>query len=246
MLYPKQMARDGELPMKEVFPLILDLNRRLARSVSQAVKKGLFPVVLGGDHTNAIGTWNGVQGPLALLWIDAHMDAHTLETSPSGAYHGMPLAALLGYGEREMTHLVSSHPVLKPENLAVIGVRSYETGEVELLKRLNVRVYFMDEVKKRGLKEILPEAMQHVMRGAAHFGVSLDLDVFDPQEAPGVGSPEEGGILPSELLPLLPLFGKEKRFAAFELVEFNPDRDLNHKTRDLSYKVLSQVLSSKQ
>lgn len=244
MLYPKTRARDENVPLAQSLPMICAFNLTLAHAVRRAVKSGSFPVVLGGDHTNAIGTWNGIEGPVGLLWIDAHLDAHTLKTSPSGAYHGMPAAALLGYGDSQMTQLIRKEPVLKPQNLAFIGARSFEEGEEALLKKLNVRIYFMDEVKKRGLKEILPEALAHVMRGASHLGVSLDLDFFDPHDAPGVGSPEAGGVRPSEFLPLLSLIRSDKRLAAFELVELNPERDVTHKTRELSYQILREVMSS--
>lgn len=243
MLYPTIRARDENVPLDQSLPMICAFNLTLAKAVRRAVKNGSFPIVLGGDHANAIGTWNGIDGPLGLLWIDAHLDAHTPQTSPSGAYHGMPVAALLGHGDPQMTHLTRKEPVLAPQNLAYIGVRSFEKGEEALLEKLNVRIYFMDEVKKRGLKAILPEAIQHVMRGGSHLGVSLDLDVFDPVDAPGVGSPEEGGIRPSELLPLLSLFKEDRRLAALEIVEFNPERDVNHKTRDLIFQIIKRIAS---
>ncbi len=242
MLFPDKLARNEEVPLAQSLPLIRDFNLRLMKTVRKAVQNGSFPVVLGGDHSIAVGTWNAFDVPFGLLWIDAHLDSHTEKTTPSGAYHGMPAAALLGHGIPEMAHLVKKHPVLKPQNLAFIGARSFEKGETELLSKLNVKVYFMDEVHERGLKEIIPEAIAHVMRGVSHYGVSLDLDVFNVEEAPGVGSPEEGGIRKGELLPLLSQLSKDPRLLAFELLEFNPERDIDHKTRELVFEILQKVM----
>ena len=242
MLYPAKQASEENIPPAQSLPLIYDFNLKLAHAVQRAVQNGSFPVVIGGDHSIAIGTWNAFHQPFGLLWIDAHMDAHTPETTPSGAYHGMPLAALLGHGNREMAQLVKKQPVLKPQNLALIGVRSFEPGELELLQKLKVRIYYMDEVNERGLKAIIPEALAHITQGVSHYGVSLDLDAFSLEEAPGVGSPEEGGIRKKDLFPFLSQFGRDERLIAFEMVEFNPERDIGHKTREVAFEVLQEVL----
>ena len=242
LLYPDQLARNENIPLSQSLSLIQKFNLQLAKAVRKVVKNGAFPIVLGGDHSIAVGTWNAFDPPFGLLWIDAHLDAHTQQTTPSGAYHGMPAAALLGKGAVEMAQLIQKLPVLKPQNLAFIGPRSFEEGEKALLQEFNVRVYFEEEVRARGLKAILPEAIAHITRGVSHYGVSLDLDVFPVTEAPGVGSPEEGGIHSSELLPLLSQIGKDPRLLAFELVEFNPEKDIAAKTRDLAYTILYEVM----
>lgn len=242
MLYPEKKAKDHEIPLSESLPLIRDFNLQLYHAVKKTLQKQAFPIVVGGDHSVAVGTWNAFAAPFGLLWIDAHMDAHTPSTSPSGAYHGMPIAALLGHGVPEMAQLVRKEPVLRPENLAFIGIRSYEAGEEALLKKLGVKVYFMEEVKRRGLKEIIPEALQHVTRNVSRFGVSLDLDAFDVTEAPGVGSPEADGVHQKELLPLLHTLGHDPRCMGFELVEYNPERDVQKKTLELAYQVLYEVM----
>ncbi|MDE3047523.1 MAG: arginase [Verrucomicrobiota bacterium] len=242
LLYPDQRAKDKNIPLAESLPLIRDFNMQLYNAVKKALQKKTFPIIVGGDHSIAVGTWNAFPKPFGLIWIDAHMDAHTPQTSPSGAYHGMPVAALFGRGLPEMAQLVRKEPVLQPENFAYIGVRSYESGEAALIKQLNVKTYFMDEVKKRGLSTIIPEAIAHVTRHLSHYGVSCDLDAFDPSIAPGVGSPEPGGIGGQAMLPLLAQFGKDPRFIGFELVEYNPERDENHKTAELAYEILKQVM----
>lgn len=243
MLYPDKLARNGTLPSARILPLIRNFNLQLAHTVRRATKNGSFPIVLGGDHSIAIGTWNAFEVPFGLIWIDAHLDSHTVKTTPSGAYHGMPVAALLGYGVQELAYLIKKEPVIRPQNLVFIGACSFEEAEIALLKKLNVKIYFLDEVMQRGLQAILPEAIAHATRGGvSHYGVSLDLDVFPVEEAPGVGSREEGGIRKADMLPFLSHLGKDPRLLAFELVEFNPERDSNHKTRELAFELLQEVM----
>lgn len=211
------------------------LSDRLSERVKTIVDSGDLPLVLGGDHSCAIGTWSGVasalrqQGPVGLIWIDAHMDAHVPETSPSGAFHGMPLACLLGHGEPSLV-AIAGGGTLRPEHVCLVGVRSFESGEAELLARLGVRVFFMDEVRRRGLAPVMEEARRIVNRGTVAFGVTLDIDALDPQEAPGVGSPEPGGISASALCQTLGRLGGDERLAALEIVEYNPFHDPQGRT----------------
>ena len=249
-LYPTVKFKQKDIPLNESLPLIAEFNNRLADRVFDVMKQGHFPVVIGGDHSIAIGTWNGVgcflsqqsEKPLGLLWIDAHMDSHTEETTPSGAWHGMPLAALMGHGRKELTDVKRSEPILKPENVCLIGIRSYEEEEAKLLESLNVRIYFIEEVKKRGFQTVLREAIAHVSKGTVGYGVSLDVDVVDPSEAPGTGSTESNGLSATELLKGLPLLSIDPHLRAFELVEFNPHLDKQDKTRKLCQQILSTVL----
>lgn len=242
LIYPKVQAFEQELSLSDVPPILHSFNWRLAEAVRQGVKRGDFPIVLGGDHANAVGTWNGVGAPLGLLWIDAHMDAHTPETTPSGAYHGMPLAALLGYGDPTMAELFEKEPLLQPKDVVLFGVRSFEEGEAALLKKLNVRIYLMEEIRKRGLEVTFQEALSHVKKNTPRFGVSLDLDVFDPLDAPGVGSPEPNGLFEKEFLPQLCSLKNDSQLVALEIVEYNPEEDLEQKTEELVFQILSQVL----
>ena len=243
MLYPKVRFKEKEISLKDAFPLIIDLNHRITGSVEKAMKRGDFPVVVGGDHSVAVGTWTGVghhfgKQPLGLIWIDAHMDSHTPETTPSGAWHGMPLAALMGYGAKEW-----AAPIIKPEHLCLIGTRSFEEGEMKLLERLNVRIYYMEEVKKRGFQTVLREAIARVSKGTIGYGASLDIDVVDPIDAQGFGSPEPEGIRAKELLQGLTLLSIDPHLKAFEFVEFNPHLDREGKTLKLCKNILSTVLS---
>lgn len=250
MLYSQKMASDGEIPLAEALPLIYEFNLRLAKLVSETLKRNEFPVAVTGDHSSAVGTWNGIHNylvkktdlPLGLIWIDAHVDSHTPETTPSGAWHGMPLASLLGFGAKEMAQLLEKESVLKPENVVLVGVRSFEEGEMKLLKELRVKIYFIEEVRERGLHAVLHEAISRVTNGTCGFGVSLDLDVIDPKDAPGVGSPEEEGVRAEEFLKALPLLRKHPKLVGLEVVEYNPERDVDHKTRELVFQILKGIL----
>lgn len=224
----------GDTPLHAVAAL----DTRLAAEVEHTLSAGHFPLVVGGDHSCAIGTWSGVHrvlastGPLGLIWIDAHMDSHTFATTPSGQIHGMPLAVLLGHGEAALTAIEGTEAKLRPEHVCLIGVRSYEAGEAALLHRLGVRVFDMDEVRRRGLAAVFDEALAIVRNGTAGFGVSVDLDALDPEEEPGVGTPVPGGLRRAELAEALSRMRDDPAFVAMEIVEYNPCRDRGHATAD--------------
>ena len=211
--------------------VIAGLCRKLSRAVEGAVEGNSWFTVFGGDHTTAIGTWSGVhnalhrKGPLGLIWIDAHMDSHVPDTSPSGWLHGMPLACLLGFGPDALTGVAAAGPVLQPAHVALVGVRSYEPGEAELLDRLGVKVFFMDEVLARGIDGVMEDALAIAGEGTAGFGLSIDIDAVDPLDAPGVGTPVSDGLRATEVISVLGHIRRRPRFLGMEIVEFNPTRD---------------------
>lgn len=221
---------------------------RLAKRVERIVGEGDLPIVVGGDHTSAIGTWKGVahalahQGLLGLLWIDAHMDAHTPETTESGMLHGMPVACLLGYGYPELTEIAHGAK-LDPKCVCLYGVRSFERGEAEFLERLGVRVFFMEEIAQRGIPETLREALRIVRCADAGFGITLDLDAIDPGDAPGVGSPAPHGIRGAELVSALAECGGHAGLAGVEVVEYNPYHDRQAATAGLVGDALIAILA---
>ncbi len=218
---------------------ITSLNNKLAARCSALAQRDESFCVLGGDHSCAIGTWSGVQdaihtkGDLGLIWVDAHMDSHTPETSPSGRIHGMPLAVLLGHGDKKLTSILNDNPKLKPENVCLIGVRSFEEGEAALLKKLNVRIYFMPEVKERGFSDVLREAVAHVKKHTYAYGLTVDIDSLDPDEAPGVDVPEKGGIHAEELYQGFNMVINDPQLIATEIVEFDPGNDKDQKTEKI-------------
>jgi len=217
---------------------------QLASAVADARREARLPCVLGGDHSCAGGTWSGVartlDGALGLVWIDAHMDSHTPSTSHTGRLHGMPLAWLLGQADDPLYGLASG--VLKPEHVCLVGVRSYEPEEDERLRRLGVRVVFMDEVCARGIDAVLGEAIEIARAGTTGFGVSIDLDVVSPDEAPNVGTPVSGGVTSAELARSLEQVAGEPSLAALELVEYSPRLDRDGATARVAVSLLSAAL----
>ena len=161
------------------------------------------------------------------------MDSHTPDTSPTGNYHGMPLACLLGYGDKGLTTIAHAPPALKPEHVAIVGARSYEPEEAELLRRLGVRVYFMGEVEKWGLAAVMEEASRIAFNGTAGAGITIDLDGLDPEEVAAVGTPEPGGIAVSDLCAAVSRFAENPRAVGCEIVEFNPTLSGAVKTADI-------------
>lgn len=223
-------------------------SERLAGTVAQVLRQNHQPLVLGGDHSCAVGTWSAVanhlrpQGALGLVWIDAHLDAHTPETSDSQAPHGMPVAALLGHGSVGMTDLFGWRHKLQPEHLVIIGARSYEPAEKALLDSLGVRVMFMPEVLERGFATCFEEARSRVQTGTAGWGISFDLDGLDPRDAPGTGTPVEQGIRLADALQVLAGCSQDPQFVALELTEYNPLRDFGGQTAQAATELVCTVL----
>ena len=200
-------------------------------------------VVVGGDHSLALGTWRALaraRGPLGLLWVDAHLDAHTPRTTPSGALHGMPLACLLGTEGGVLEPLCPPYPALDLERVCVLGARSFEPPEARLLARLGVRVLGMGEVVSRGLAACWAEALERVAQGP--YGVSVDLDAVDPDQAPGVGTPEPGGLDGEELVRALAGLRADPELGAVELMEYHPGRDREGRTLALLQRLLCAAL----
>jgi len=229
-------------------PVAAELCQRAARETEDAVKAGECFAVFGDDHSCAIGTWTGAaaalaeRGPLGLIWIDAHMDSHVPETSPSGALHGMPLACLLGFGEKLLVELGGFAPKVSPRHVCLVGVHSFEAAERALLEWLGVRVFYLDEISRRGLKDVLEEALSIVQTGTAGFGVTLDLDAVDPRDAPGVTTPVAGGIPGEEMIGALTLLRGNPAFLGIEIVEFDPYTDANRATAYLASELLLAAL----
>jgi len=229
--------------------LVARLCAQLASGVRSAVDGGTRFAVLGGDHSCAVGTWAGARdalgtrGPLGLIWIDAHMDAHLPETSPSGALHGMPLACLLGHGHAALLQVAGIRPPLLPQHVCLVGVRSHEPAEAELLGRLGVRVIGMDEVDARGMESVMDEALAIAVANTAGFGLSIDLDGIDPRDAPGVGSPVPDGLRAATLLPALRRLARPE-LIGIEIAEYNPYLDNDQRTAGLIRRLLAATLES--
>lgn len=248
----KSLGRHETLKTKEkTLPLVLEAAQRLSNHVKFAIENQSIPIVLGGDHSSAIGTWSGAVEALkahqkfGLIWLDAHLDAHTNETSHQGKWggwwHGQPVSALMGYGLPELKNIGGIKPKLSPQHVSMIGIHSFEPGEEEFVKRHNIKVYYIEEVEKRGFKAVFEEALQRATTGTIGFGMTIDLDCFDPKEAPGVGSNENKGLHAAEVLPIIKAAARHPLFRALEIAEFNPHKDKNDKTRLLLEKIIEDV-----
>jgi arginase len=230
------VSSDSALQAEGALALVQDFSLRLAATVAQAMASGSLPLVVGGDHSCAIGTWSAVgealrpKGRVGLVWVDAHLDSHTPDTSETKAVHGMSLAALMGFGPPELTAVLAPLQKLDPRDVAVVGARSYEAGEAALIERLGVRVMHMDEVRSRGFRACLDEAVARASTRTVAWGLSFDLDALDPDDAPGTGTPVPGGIALREAVPAIASLADDQRLVAAEIVEYNPYRDPQHKT----------------
>lgn len=233
---------------KEALNDIVTLSKKLAQATQQSVLQNHFFITLGGDHTAAIGSWSGaataVNADLGLIWFDAHMDSHTFETTPSNNIHGMPLAVLLGHGDTQLTEIASKTPKFKPENVVLIGVRSYESGEAQLLKQLGVTVFYMNDINKIGLRAVIQKSIATVTENTAGFGISIDLDGFDPIDAPGVGSPAPNGIRADDFLAAFSAITQHPKLRGVDIVEFNPTLDIEHKTEQLCVQLFQEMVAN--
>jgi arginase len=225
---------------------------RLIKSISQYSSvcfntKQPF-LVVGGDHSCALGTWSGVLNSLAppnklgLIWLDAHLDAHTFSTSPSGNIHGMPIAALLGDTDKKLASFYPSNTYIDSENLKMIGIRSNEDEEYQLIKRHNVSVIFSDQISS--LTQLLLSTIKQLSLTCQSIEISIDLDIVDPKDAPGVETPVKGGIKTEELINAVSNIRHNQKICALEISEFNPENDINDKTLHLIKRLVDAFYQS--
>lgn len=229
--------------------VIADLCARIADKVEADCEAGRFPVVLGGDHAQAIGTISGLsrfwkkQGKrIGVIWVDAHTDMNTPDSSPSGNIHGMPLAALLGHGPAELTGLAGDGPALDARDVVVIGARDIDPTEAPLVRETGIRVYTMTELDQRGTSACIAEAFEQVGRDTAGVHLSFDLDGVDPDDAPGVGTPVPGGLSLRESHLICETAASCGKLLGMELVELNPTLDHANKTGRLSVWLIESSL----
>ena len=222
---------------------ILETCGRIAGEVERARSDGLTPLVLGGDHSIAIGTMSGLaaSGPGGVLWLDAHGDLNTPETTPSGNVHGMPLAAVLGVCGESFSNDGLRLPAVDPNRVALVGVRSLDPGEQALVRELGVAVYTISDLDRRGVEPVMDEALEQI-GGGAFVHVSVDLDVVDPEVAPGVGEPVRGGLSYREAHLALELVAEAGVLDSLELVEVNPIRDHENTTAELAVELAASAL----
>jgi arginase len=233
-------------------PQIAHSVTRLAGLVADALARHQLPLVLGGDHSVAVGSVSGVarhfrarNKRIGLLWIDAHPDMNTPETSTSGNVHGMPLACLIGMGPRLLTHLDGYAPKVEPGSVAVVGLRDVDQLEKPHVRQSGVRAFTMRHIDERGLRAVMEEALAIVTAGTAGFHVSLDMDAVDPQQAPGVGTPVRGGLSYREAHLAMEMVGDGGRMTSLDVVEVNPVIDEANRTGLLAVELVMSALGKR-
>jgi arginase len=232
---------------------IAETCTRTAQAVAKVLEEGSTPLVLGGDHSLAAGSASGVAEfyrrhgqKIGIIWIDAHADINTPETSPSGNVHGMPLAALLGMGPDALSNLCGFAPKIAPENAVLVGVRDIDAAERENIRRAGItEVYTMRDIDERGMRAVMEEALRAAGRGTAGYHVSLDMDWIDPEDAPGVGTPVRGGATYREAHLAMEIIADHGRMLSFEIVEVNPVIDEHNRTADLAVELACSVFGKK-
>jgi arginase len=246
-----EQKKEGEANAKYLKEITATCTKS-ADLVLKTLEAGKVPVVLGGDHSVAAGTVAGVaefyrrqNQRIGLLWIDAHTDINTPETSPSGNVHGMPLAALMGLGPEELGKIYDFSPKVRPENCVLVGIRDVDAHEKENIRRAGVEVFTMRDIDERGMRTVMEEALRMAGRGTAGYHVSLDMDWIDPEDAPGVGTPVWGGATYREAHLAMEIISDHGRMTSFEIVEVNPVIDEHNQTADLAVELTLSAFGKK-
>jgi arginase len=231
---------------------ITDTCSKEAELVVKTLEDGAIPVVLGGDHSIAAGTVSGVaefyrrkNQRIGLLWIDAHTDINTPDSSPSGNVHGMPLGAIMGLFESPLSDLYGFSPKVQPQNCVLVGIRDVDNHERENVKKAGVHVFTMRDIDERGMRTVMEEALRLAGRGTVGYHVSLDLDWIDPEDAPGVGTPVWGGATYREGHLAMEIIADHGRMLSFEMVEVNPVLDERNQTAELAVELALSAFGKK-
>ncbi len=242
-----EMCKISEPKLKYI-DCIVPMARRTAGAVATSLQAGHFPLVLGGDHSAALGSIHGAAKgrKLGVIWVDAHADFNTPETTPSGNIHGMPLAALCGLGDPRLTTLWDeSAPVIDPQRVAVIGARDLDPGEKRNLKQAGVMVMGMEQIDRLGMVQALEKAIERISRDVDGIFLSFDMDSLDPRHAPGVGTPVSGGLTYREAHLACELVAETGKLTGLDLVEVNPILDAQNATAALSVELAMSALGSR-
>ncbi|MBI4548856.1 MAG: arginase [Ignavibacteriae bacterium] len=239
-------------PHAKYLPEITRVVKILARKVERIVHHNHFPLVLGGDHSVAIGTISGIAAQarkkrkkLGVFWIDAHGDFNTPESSPSGNIHGMPLAVCVGLGPRPLRSVAGSFRKVEPENVAIVGLRTLDGGERENIKKFGVKIFTMEEIDKYGIHRIMRRAFEQIAEKVDYLHVSFDLDSVDPVYAPGVGTPVKGGLDYREAHLIMEMLAESKRMTSLEIVEVNPIVDNRNQSAEFAVELVQSAFGKK-
>ena len=246
---PSETLAIGDPKLKYLDP-ILSVCQRLADQVAESTANGRMSIVLGGDHSISLGSVSGAARGrnLGLIWLDAHGDFNTHETTPSGNIHGMPLAALCGIGHEQLVTLggtAEQTPKILPKNVAVVGARDLDSAERDLMRDAGIAVYSMEAVDRYGIGEVIRRAIDSASLGTDGIYVSLDLDVIDPMYAPGVGTPVPGGLTYREAHLAAEMLAETGQIVGLDIVEVNPILDRSNATADLAVELALSALGKR-
>lgn len=242
-----ETRKPGDPHLKYLEPILAAADE-LAQDVTKRMREGCFPIILGGDHSIALGSISGVANarkPIGVIWFDAHADFNTNETTPSGNIHGMILAALAGYGDPRLVNIAGGGPHVDPTRVAIVGARDLDDGERALLRKAGVHVFTMTEIDRLGMDAVTQQAIAHASAGTNGFHVSFDMDVVDPREAPGVGTPVPGGITYREAHLAMELVSESGNMLSLDLVEVNPILDRENRTAVLATELALSALGKR-
>jgi arginase len=239
-------------PRAKYLPQIAATCQRLGVLVGQTLSRGSVPLVLGGDHSVAIGTTSGVaqffrerDERVGLIWLDAHADMNTPDSSPSGNIHGMPLACIVGHGPEALTNLFGFQPKIDPKNVVIVGLRDVDQTERLHVRGFGVHAYTMRDIDERGMRAVMEAAIRTACDGTAGFHLSLDMDFVDPKDAPGVGTPVRGGVTYREAHLAMEMICDSRRMVSMEVVEVNPVIDEVNRTADLAVELVMSGLGKR-
>lgn len=241
-----------ENPSMKYVEEILRSSQAFAFATEQVLDRGNFPLLIGGDHSMAIGSLAGIAAHcrhhdkrLGVIWVDAHTDMNTPATSPSGNVHGMPLAASLGHGEDILTEFYGFSPKLDAKHVHLIGIRSIDKGEIETTRQTGIHVYTMTDVDRMGIYQVAEAVINQLKGEIDHLHISFDLDSLDPEVAPGVGTPVPGGLTYREAHTLMETFAESGLVHSFEITEVNPILDLKNKTAKIALSLMQSALGKR-
>jgi arginase len=231
---------------------IAETCKDLGEAIEKSLGEGYFPLVLGGDHSIAAGAAAGVASffrkekkDIGYIWLDAHGDMNTPESSPSGNVHGMPLASIMGYGPPELTELMGFKPKAEPGNIVIVGARDLDAQERKIVKKSGIHVFTMRDIDERGMREVMSDALKYAMDDTGGIAVSLDMDFVDPSDAPGVGTPVRGGVTYREAHLAMEMIADSNSMASLEVVEINPVIDEHNRTALLGVELILSALGKK-
>lgn len=244
---PSYDEKDANEKLRHIKEMVV-ANEILAHLADQVIKRKRFPLILGGDHSLSIGSIAGISNNyenLGVIWFDAHGDMNTVETTPSGNIHGMPLAINLGYGHEKLTTIFKDDRKIKPENVVVIGARALDPGEKDFIREHGIKVYTMHEIDRLGMTKVMDESIDYLKEKVDGVHISFDLDCVDPLDAPGVGTPVIGGMTYRESHLAMEMLAESQIVTSAEFVEVNPMLDDRGRTAQVAVALAGSLFGEK-